>query len=366
MDEAQGPGRIPCDLPDVGGGYARAVNRERFSVATFNLLNLQVPGGRLNPGQRPWSEEQFARKAAWVGERLAALDADIVGLQELWSSAAMERVLEGAGLAEEYDLLARPATGTKIVCAALVRKGLLRGEPRWIERFPEEMRLHSSGNDPQAPEISVAISRFSRPVLHFQVALREAPPLTEVFVAHLKSKLGERVYTEDWYEADEALYKPHAAALGAALATIRRTAEATALRVLLTKAMKGTVTPVLVLGDLNDGQHSNTVNILTGQPRYLVGDSRGGTDTGLYAAQTLQEYRDTRDVYYTHVYEDLRESLDHVLVSEQFYDNSRRRQWLFDGLSISNDHLDDDDHAQTGTSDHGVVRVRFVWRPARP
>ena len=62
--------------------------------------------------------------------------------------------------------------------------------------------------------------------------------------------------------------------------------------------MKGTVTPVLVLGDLNDGQHSNTLNILTEQPRYLVGESRGGVDTGLYTAQTLQEYRDTRDVYY--------------------------------------------------------------------
>ena len=80
---------------------------------------------------------------------------------------------------------------------------------------------------------------------------------------------------------------------------------------------------MIVLGDLNDGQHSNTLNILTEQPRYLVGDVRGGADIGLYTAQTLQEYRDTRDVYYTHVHKDLRESLDHVLVSEQFYDNSR-------------------------------------------
>ncbi|MGY2059328.1 hypothetical protein ACW9HQ_30915 [Nocardia gipuzkoensis] len=78
-----------------------------------------------------------------------------------------------------------------------------------------------------------------------------------------------------------------------------------------------------MLGDINDGQHSNTANVLTEQPRYLVGDSRGGVDNGLYTAHTLQEYRDTRDVYYTHVHQDLRESLDHVLVSEQFYDHSR-------------------------------------------
>ena len=343
------------------------MNLDRFSVATFNLYNLQLPGDPMNPGQRPWTEEEFASKVRWTAEQLATLGADIVGLQELWSREAMERVLASdPNLAARYDLLADEATGAKIVCAALVRKGLLRGAPDWVEEFPAELRLESSGNDPQTPEVRVAIDGFSRPVLHFRVALREQPPLTEVFVAHLKSKLPERVDTEPWFDAGEATFKPHATALGSALATIRRTAEGTALRILLTRAMKGTVTPVIVLGDLNDGQHSNTVNIVTGEPRYLVGDSRGGTDTGLYTAQTLQEYRDTRDVYYTYVHEDLRESLDHVLVSEQFYDNSRRRLWLFDGLIINNDHLNEEDHRARGTGDHGIVRVSFRWRPAAP
>jgi len=341
------------------------VSLDRFSVATFNLYNLQLPGTAMNPGQKLWTDEEFAQKVDWIARQLDVLDADVVGLQELWSREAMERVLAAPALSGKYDLLAEPATGNKIVCGALARKGLLRGTPRWVKTFPPELRLESSGNDPQTPDVRVTIPHFSRPVLNFQVALREQPPLTEVFVAHLKSKLPERVYNEPWFEADEAVFKPHARALGAALATIRRTAEATALRILLTSAMKGTVAPVLVLGDLNDGQHSNTINILTEQPRYLVGESRGGVDTGLYTAQTLQEYRDTRDVYYTHVHNDLRESLDHVLVSEQFYDNSRRRLWLFDGLTITNDHLDDENHRETGTGDHGVVRVNFAWKPAQ-
>jgi hypothetical protein len=52
-----------------------------------------------------------------------------------------------------------------------------------------------------------------------------------------------------------------------------------------------------------------------------------------------------------------------VLVSEQFYDHSRRRLWLFDGLSINNDHLNAEDHRETGTGDHGVVKVSFRWKP---
>ena len=278
----------------------------------------------------------------------------------------MEQVLIKANLDDDYDLLAEPATGARIVCGALVRKRLLRGDPTWVSKFPPALRLESSTDDPQAPDIQVGISGFSRPVLSFDVALRDAPPLTRVFVAHLKSKLPSQVFEEPWYDAD--VHADHRTALGAALATIRRTAEATALRILLTEQMKGTVTPVIVLGDLNDGQHSNTVNILTEQPAYLVGESLGGADVGLYTAQTLQEYRDSRDVYYTHVHGDLRESLDHVLVSEQFYDNSHRRVWLFDGLTITNDHLNDTEattHRLKGTGDHGIVRVGFRYRPAR-
>jgi hypothetical protein len=345
---------------------------EQFSVATFNLYNLQDPGKKLYT-QDGWTEKQFADKVNWTVFQLVTLGLpDIVGLQELWSKTALERVLatgedDEHKLKHTYDMLAKPATGKSIVCGALVRKGLLIGEPEWVEEFPDEVRLQSKEDpaDPQAPRINVTINRFSRPVLHFGVQLRQDLPPTEVFVAHLKSKLPTRIDEEDWYQAAPQTYTDHQEALGAGISTIRRTAESVALRVLLTTKMRESDTPVIVLGDINDGQHSNTANILTAQPNYLVGGSLGGKDTGLYTAQTLQEYRDTRDVYYTHVHQDLRESLDHVLVSEQFYDNSRKRQWVFDGLVINNDHLNFDNHRQTGTSDHGVVKVSFKYRPFR-
>jgi hypothetical protein len=69
-------------------------------------------------------------------------------------------------------------------------------------------------------------------------------------------------------------------------------------------------------------------------------------------------------VYYTHVFQRMRESLDHILVSEQFYDHSRRRRWLFDGMTINNDHLDFDNHKADGTNDHGIIRAVFKHRPA--
>jgi hypothetical protein len=59
------------------------------------------------------------------------------------------------------------------------------------------------------------------------------------------------------------------------------------------------------------------------------------------------------------------ESLDHILVSEEFYDNSRRRLWMFDGMTVNNDHLSFEDHKASGTNDHGVVRAVFQYKPIR-
>lgn len=208
------------------------------------------------------------------------------------------------------------------------------------------------------------IDTFSRPVLHFEVKPRTGGKRIHVYVCHFKSKGPTKIYREPWYT--KASYARHAEALGAAISTVRRTAEAAALRMILTEQMKGTDTPVVVLGDLNDSQHSNTLNILTGQPSFLLsGLSSGGSDVDLYSTGTLQEYRSHRDVYYTHVHQNTKESLDHILVSQEFYDNSKKRLWAFEGLDIRNDHLNHHKHKEDGSTDHGVVRATFSYRPAK-
>lgn len=342
------------------------MNLKRVTIGTFNLYNLNEPGLPVYTDQDGWSNDEYDRKIDWTQRTIRMLHPDIFGFQELWHSASISRALEVSGLAGEYDLLApEDADGKRIVCAAIVKKGLLVGEPEWIVGFPEKFILKSSGDDAQTPAISVKIKSFSRPVLHFTVRLREDHELVHVYVCHFKSKGPTQVFREDWFDADEGLYKKHAMAIGSAISTIRRTAEAAALRFILSEQMKGTRVPVIVLGDINDGQHSNTANILTEQPRYLVGDSTGGGDVSLYTAQTLQEYRSTRDIYYTHIHQDIMESLDHILVSEEFYDNSKKRLWMFDGMTVNNDHLNFEDHKQSGTNDHGIICAAFKFKPMK-
>ncbi|MGH1413793.1 MAG: endonuclease/exonuclease/phosphatase family protein [Pelagimonas sp.] len=332
-----------------------------ISFASFNLYNLHLPGEPIYSGAG-WSDEVYRRKLQWSGSTLARLDADVCGFQELWAKQALLDVLDTADLQDSHMALVPPDHNDKrIVCAATVRRDILVGEPEWITDFPDECVLQSDGDDPQTPDIAVNLNGFSRPVLHFTVQPRDDVPLIHVFVCHFKSRRPTQVWRNAWYDRD--IHGPHATALGYTLSTIRRSAEAAALRVLITQKAEGPKTPIVVIGDMNDGKNSNTLNILTEQPTYLSPLSVGGGDRALYTAQTLQEYRSTKDVYYTHVYKSQRESLDHILFSEEFYDHSSDRLWAFDEMLVANDHLNYDDHKTTGTGDHGVIRAEFRWKP---
>lgn len=342
-------------------------NRTQVSFASCNLLNINLPGLRIYRDADGWDQGVYDKKVAWTGSMLLKMYSDIWGFQELWHHKALKDAFKEARLYSKYRLLIpKNHKGKRIVCAGAVRKEIMVGKPEWIDDFPEKFILMSGGDDDQTSNISVSIRKFSRPVLRFKVRPRSNGKPISVYVAHFKSKGPTRLSGEKWYKQDKAYYSRHSSALGSAVSTIRRTAEAAALRMILTEEMKGNENPVVVLGDLNDSQHSNTLNILTGQPNYLLsGFSKGGSDTALYTVGTLQEYRSLRDVYYTHIYKNTRESLDHILVSQEFYDNSRKRLWAFKGMELSNDHLNRDDHKEAGTSDHGVVKAMFEYRPLR-
>jgi Endonuclease/Exonuclease/phosphatase family len=340
--------------------------RTQFALSTLNLYNLNLPGLRMYGDAQGWDQPAYDRKLEWLRRTILQHPSDVWGFQELWHHDAIKAVFDHPDLAD-YALLVPPGhSGKKIVCAGAVKKDILMGEPEWINRFPEQFRLESQGGDDQTPTVAVRLNGFSRPVLHFKVRPRASGPAISVYVAHFKSKAPTQIHTEGWYRDNKTYYSRHSDALGSALSTIRRTAEATALRMMLTEVLKGTDDAVVVLGDLNDGHTSNTLNILTGQPNYILsGLDQGGSDTALYAASRLQQYRSDRDVYYTHIHQNLRESLDHILVSQEFYDNSRKRQWAFNGMDIVNDHLNHDEHNEDGSSDHGMVRARFEYRPAK-
>jgi predicted extracellular nuclease len=340
--------------------------RPSLTFATFNLYNLQLPGVAMYHG-KTYSDSEYSKKIAWTASVLQRLDADIIGFQELWHPDALKAAFAAANLDSEYTL-ATKLFNNSIGTAIAVRKEHSITSKVWVKDFPRELVLkkRKSYSNSGVPDykISVDADYFARPVLRVRIKPKQgskiAPEIT-VFVAHFKSKLPIDL---DKAEKHKPSIKVHQTAIGAALSTIRRTAEAAALRVLLTKEMKGVDKPVVVMGDLNDTEHSVTNTLITGDPsfRLFLAGRAGNSDTGLYPSSSLQDYRNLRDVNYTHVFKGRHETLDHILVSEQFYDYSKKRKWSFKELRVLNDHLEDSD---SFSGDHGVVTSKFVYYPAK-
>ncbi len=363
-------------------------NMRDVTFATINLYNLQLPDRPRYPNSTPYTREQYDAKVTWTAEALARLDADIVAFQELWSGQCLRDVLAKAkelGLAGGYAPAFIKLSWDGIAVAVAVREPWEIRATRRHKEFPQGLKLKkrkkSMAEIRESPteadlddtggllpsheddEIDVRIDEFSRSPLQVTIGHgRDSEvPAMEVFCTHLKSKLGTRLDIEEY--RDDRI-RPHKTAIGAALSTIRRTAEAAALRVILNDTMAGTDTPTVVLGDLNDGQFSNTLAILSDQPSFrLYADSRAArlNDDGLFTVAALQQLRNLRDLYYTHEYKGVQEILDHVMVSEQFYDYSDKRFWSFREMRVLNDHVED---GRLSSSDHGVVAASFDWNPA--
>ncbi len=357
-------------------------NMRDISFATFNLLNLQIPGGVTYSNKPPYPDDNegraaYLKKIKWTANQVKLLDSEVVAFQELWSKQALVDVFEEAGLLGEYDIVARDAPGRGRPQVALaVQKDRSGGSQlldgwKWIEDFPEGFNFDKlRESDGAEEEITVTINNFSRPVLHAIIQPEGSgpkPPLISIYVAHFKSKGPARLSFAD--PKPEALIH-YAKITKSAVSHIRRVMEAGAMRAMLDVVMKSeddeAISPVVVIGDLNDDTLSVTNGLLSDQPVYrFIEKSRAGltSDKGLYSTERLQQYRSPRHVYYTHIYKNKLESLDHIFVSEEFYDHSRKRFWSFRELEVFNDHLNRESFEDEGASDHGCVRAYFDWNP---
>lgn len=311
--------------------------QQEIRFATFNVLNLAHPGLRFYDGIEPYTEEQYDAKITWLARQFDRLDADVIALQEVFSQAAVREVMDRS---ERYrnaiHVGFEPEPGKLTPSVALVTRLPLAGEPAKHLDLPRGLAV-------PLLDLKEAMTRFTRPVLQVPVLL--APGLAlNIFVVHLKSKRPD--YRTDDNETDPA-------SVGAAVlrSMVRRGAEALGLRYLLTDFAGGRRLPMMVMGDFND--------VADAVPTQMVlGGGRGpnGHDERMFECYRLQSRRDPlRDVGYTHVHDGNFETIDHVLVSEEFHPASPHALGEVLDVTYLNDHVI---FRAPDTSDHGAVLVR--------
>lgn len=324
---------------------------KRFKVATFNLYNLALPGKRFYRGLG-YPEVEYRKKRAWIAEQLRRMNGDIVGFQEVFHAEALQEALHESGIYEGATCLVGETTGQKPVVGLVSRYPVL--EHTFIPEFSPTARLEIDG-------LWVPCGCFTRPVLWAKIEIREGLEVM-VFVAHLKSK-------NPMTHEGANQHDPVQLAVGKAKALVVRTAEATALRCLLLDKLEGNDRPAIIVGDINDTGNAVTSEIIAGTPPWRNlnhGQKMRLWDVLLYNVKDIQARKSYRDTYYTYIHNGHYESLDHILVSQEFVRQNPKRLGRVEYVSTLNDHLIDEtlseEKVPVWQSDHGQVVVTIRLR----
>lgn len=338
---------IPGPAPPAPPSWATLV------VASCNLLNLSLPGRLTYANQPPLDEADYRRKLGWLGAMFARLNADIVGVQEVWDEAALKDAVAQSGL--RYTQVVAP--GAEAGALGTPRVGLFT---RLAVEGVESISDFAPEDHVPLPEMGT-VTRFERPLLHARLRLKHGQPL-HVGVAHLKSKRPKFLENEAGQVIDDT-DDPLRAARAALRSLIVRAAEAAALRRWVIGLTHRTREPLLLLGDLNDGPQSVTSQLIAATSAAAY--DREARDVALYHAwDVATEPALRRDKAYSHVHQGWPDLLDQVWVSEEFVAGSKHALGDVRRVEVFNDHLHEG--RERWRSDHGFVRALLRVRLPGP
>jgi endonuclease/exonuclease/phosphatase family metal-dependent hydrolase len=322
----------------------QAVQLHPLWVAVANLQNLALPGRRYYPNQDAYSEAEYRRKVAWVGQQIHRLGADVLLCPEVWDEAALREAVAASKL--RYSTVAVP--GAESGAEGTPRLGLVT---RWqVERLQTLTDFDPADHVP-VPELGLQ-TRFERPVLMAELRGPHGQAFTLLGV-HLKSKRPKFLIDAAGHALEDR-DDPSIQARAVLRSLLMRAAEAAALRRFVVTLARGRRQPLMVMGDFNDGPLSVTSQLVAATQ--AVAYDREARDTALFHAADLQTEPGLRhDRPYSHVYQGWPELLDQLWVSEEFDPRSRFAVGEVRRVEVFNDHLLE---GRDGTrSDHGFLRV---------
>lgn len=308
--------------------------QQEIRFATFNVCNLAPPGAKLYDNLAPLTAEQYEAKIDWTARQLDLLDADLIGLQEIFSLDTLRAVLARTSRYRDAALAGfdpDPRAERLTPSVALLSRLPLAGPATACAAFPAGVAAPAGD-----------AGRFARAPLHAQVRLPNGQLLT-VLVVHLKSRRPD-------YRNGDSTADPLLCALASLRSLVWRGTEAVALRVLLSQ-LGGA--PHVVLGDFNDVIDAVTTAIVLG----AGGEPDAQPAARLFDSRQIQACRDElRQLDYTIVHEGRAMTIDHILVSQAFHPACPDAIGEVLDVAYCNDHLR---LQRPEASDHGQVLARI-------
>jgi endonuclease/exonuclease/phosphatase family metal-dependent hydrolase len=316
--------------------------QQELRFATFNVCNLALPGVKFYDDQIPYSQDEYEAKTAWIAQQLDRLDADVIGLQEIFSQSALKDVLAKTTLYRDathigFDPKSNADHLTPSV--ALISRLPVVGNGDALTQLPNELSV-------VLPGVTNPVTHFTRPILRVRVQAT-AELQINVFVCHLKSKMPD-------YRIDTLGAHPDQVGIAMLRSMIRRGTDALGLRYLLSECNRDKRLPTVVMGDFNDVATAIPTQMVMGLGKYPL----DGADERLFDSYRIQSRRDpSRDVGYTHQHDGIYETIDHILVSSEF--NGALPDAIGEVMEVRylNDHMI---FREPQASDHGLVLARIA------
>lgn len=335
--------------------HSRNDEQKQFYIATANLLNFANPNRIYYDNAPAYDENSYQHKLRGITDLLAKAHADIIAVQEVWDSDALEALAISLGFKAEHVVIPMASNDR----ANPYTQGLgAQKTPAvgFISRFNalettllEEIVLEAVVDIPDVGPYT----RFNRPPLLLRIDAY-GQPIT-IITAHLKSK---RAY----FLRDEAgrlledMDDPNIRVRAKLRSLCMRAAEAASIRMSIIKRLQHTREPLILLGDMNDVTGSVTTQLMaeTGEVNY----DKSMRDVALFDAARIQaRYGWMKDVAYTHIYQGMPEVIDQLFVSEEFLPDSKFSLGHVERVDYFNDHLKWD-YADRVT-DHGIIRAKI-------
>ncbi len=403
---------------------------QRFVVGNFNVRNL-VPASTDKEHHFFYSPEKhncyrdhgsanetpYQKKINWLAEQLDRMQCDIVCFEEVFALEPLQDVINASKYKDKVKLKLCGEPGfreeryqgapAKIYylprIAIMVRNEFILRDFNVLEKFPKQFDFsrkveeHSGRSwQIQLTQDGGNVQKFNRPVMRVRIQMpkrfkdavgshKGKTPEILIYSAHLKSKRPIQARTAGDNPRQRAQLYLEENAVGQARSLMLRAIEAAALRCYMLDDLTNTDTPVILMGDLNDGPHGASTEIagglsLTNMPLREVDrhqEDQLAADLTLYNAYDLQNRRSQRNVFYTHIHKGIHDTLDHIMVSSHFVLRALRDEHGRDNIGkvgtmrVLNDHLVNPDLDDMRTdrvgkylhtrSDHGQISVRIDW-----
>lgn len=329
--------------------------QKQFYIATANLLNFSNPDRIYYENAPAYSQRQYQHKLRGITDLLAKAHADIIAVQEVWDSQALEELAVSLGF-EPKHVVAPLASNDSASAYTQGRGAQNTPAVGIISRFEQ---LECSLLEDILPKAVIDIpdiglyKRFNRPPLMLRVNAY-GQPIT-IVTTHLKSKRAFFLRDENGHLLED-MDDPNTRVRAKLRSLCMRAAEAASIRMSIIERLHHTREPLILLGDMNDVTGSVTTQLMaeTGEVNY----DKSMRDVALFDAARIQSRYDwMRDVAYTHIYQGMPEVIDQLFVSEEFLPDSKFSLGQVERVDYFNDHLKWD-YADR-VIDHGIIRAKI-------